>query len=126
MRFGIATLLIALFVKITPGQVNSPSPQNLSSFETLSRQAGTKIIGSMEVGHLTGGDRHAIFTTLIVEDPTPERRRLRGVRIDLSQPRWESSVYVDESLLEPLKKSFDALAHYISQVRDLIEQGQLN
>jgi hypothetical protein len=126
MRFGTATILLTFFVSITRGQVNSPSPQDLPSFEAVARQPGTKIMESMEVGHLTGGDRHAIFTTLIIEDPTPELRRLRGVRIDLSQPFWKSSVYVDESLLEPLDKSFDELARNVFWLRDRIEQGQLS
>jgi hypothetical protein len=79
----------------------------------------------MEVGHLTGGECHAIFTTLIFEDPSPERRRLREVRIDLSQPDWKSSVYVDEDLLEPLKKNFDELAVFLARRPELIERGDI-
>src|SRR4030095_6605281 len=78
MRFGIVTLLFALFVKIKPGQGNSGSAPKLPSFETLARKSETKVIWSMEVGHLTGGESHAIFTTLIVEDSMPEYPRARG------------------------------------------------
>jgi hypothetical protein len=125
MRFGIVTLLFALFVKITPGQVNSGSPQKLPSFETLARKSETKVIWSMEVGHLTGGESHAIFTTLIVEDSMPEYRRVRGVRLDLSQPRWKTSLYIDEGLLQPLNKIFDNLAVFLASIPDLIERGIL-
>lgn len=125
MKPGVGPILFGFFVSITLGQENSPLPQNLPSFEALARQAETKVAWSMEVGHLTGGECHAIFTTLIVEDPTPEHRRMSRVRIDLSQPRWERSVYVDEGLLQPSKKIFDGLAVFLARRQELIERGLL-
>jgi hypothetical protein len=121
---GIATILFGLSVSITPA--NQTSPEKLPSFETLARQSQTEVIWSMEVGRLTGGECHAIFTTLIVEDSTPEHRRLRGVRLDLSQPGWKSSVYIDEGLLQSLKENFDGLAMFLARRSDLIERGELS
>jgi hypothetical protein len=125
MKSGGATILFGLFVSIASAQVNQLSPEKLPSFETLARQAETKVIWSMEVGHLTGGECHAVFTTLIVEDSTPEARRLRGIRLDLSQPGWKTSLYIDEGLLQPLNKIFDNLAVFLARIPDLIKRGIL-
>jgi hypothetical protein len=65
MKSGVATILFGLFVSIASAQVNQLSPEKLTSFETLARKSETKVIWSMEVGHLAGGESHAIFTTLI-------------------------------------------------------------
>jgi hypothetical protein len=112
-------------VSIASAQVNQLSPEKLPSFEMLAPKSETKVIWSMEVGHLTGGECHAIFTTLIVEDSMPEHRRVRGVRLDLSQPRWKTNLYIDEGLLQPLNKIFDNLAVFLASIPDLIERGIL-
>jgi hypothetical protein len=125
MKSGVATILFGLFVSIASAQVNQLSPEKLTSFETLARKSETKVIWSMEVGHLTGGECHAIFTTLIVEDSMPEHRWVRGVRLDLSQPGWTTSLYIDEGLLEPLKKIFDELAVFLARRPELIERGDI-
>jgi hypothetical protein len=125
MKSAVATILFGLFVSIASAQVDQLSPEKLPSFETIARKGETKVIWSMEVGHLTAGECHAVFTTLIVEDSMPEYRRLRGVRLDLSQPRWKTSLYIDECLLQPLNKIFDNLAVFLASIPDLIKRGIL-
>src|SRR5262245_52682258 len=56
----------------------------------------------------------------------PEHRRGRGVRLDLTQPDWKTSVYVDEGLLYPLQKIFGELATFLARRPELIARGLLS
>jgi hypothetical protein len=125
MKSAIAIVFFRLFVGIASAQVGQPSSEKVSYFEAQARRGQTRVIGSQEAGHLTGGESHAIFTNLILEDPTPEHRRIRGVRIDLSQPDWNTSIYVDEELLQPLKKTFDQMESTRALISDLVVRGVL-
>ena len=109
MKASITTIAFGLLVSIALGQVNSGLPEKPSSLEALARQPEARVTWFKEVGQLESGDSHAVFTTLAVEDSAQRGRRMRGVRIDLSRPDWKRIVYIDEGLLQPLKKIFDQL-----------------
>ena len=121
MKSGIATVVFGLFVGIAQGQVNSPSSGKASSLEVLARQPGAYVTWSKEVGHLESGESNAVVTALVVEDSAQRGQRMRGVRIDLWRPDWKSTLYVEESLLQPLKTAFDQLTLDIE--RDLFSNG---
>src|SRR5215470_3267476 len=72
-------------------------------------------IWTNKVGRLESRDAHAVFTALIVEDPTQRPKQTREVRIDLSWANKHVAIHVGEGLLQPEKKIFDDLTRDIDR-----------
>jgi len=100
--------LILLLAGVAPAQLSLPPGGN--ALATLALQPETRATWSKEVGRLDSGESHAIFTVLTLENSNQQRRRARGVRIDLSWTNGKSNLYMDEVKLQPEKEIFDQLA----------------
>lgn len=125
MKSSIATIVFGGFVSIALGQGNLASSAKPSPLEALAQQSEARVIWSKEVGHLESDGSQALFTTLVVEDSAQQSRQGRGVRIDLLRPYWKRTVYVDEGLLQPLKKIFDQLTLDIERLSGRMRTGYI-
>jgi hypothetical protein len=116
MRSCMSSISFGIFIGIAAGQVNSQQAAKPSALATVARQREARVIWSKELGRLEGGQAHAVFTALIVEDSTQHSKRPRGVRVDLTWPAGEGAIYIDEALLQPQQKIFDDLTRDLGTV----------
>jgi hypothetical protein len=101
----------ALFVGSALGQVNAhPAGGRL---EALAKQSGARVIWSRETGRLTGGESRADVSAMALAGSGGAQTR--GVRMDFSLPAWKRAVYIDERLLQPLRRIVDQLTSDIDR-----------
>jgi hypothetical protein len=92
---------------LSPGvaQDQSPTASQVAAFESFAGQPGARIAWSREIARIGADEVRAVVTALAVEDSSG--RRMRGIRIDLSQPDLQDRVYVAEEFLGRLLGAMD-------------------
>jgi hypothetical protein len=110
MKPTAGLVIFSCLLGIGNAQVDPASAVQPSPFEKLLRQPDPRIIWSQETGRLDSSESHAVVTALVVvEESTQPSRRLRGVRIHLSRKGAEGDVYLEERVLEKVRKGFDQI-----------------
>ena len=97
--------LAACFAAFAAGQ-SPPTASQLEAFERFAQTSGARVVWSREVGHIDTDRARAAVTALTIEVMENGTRRMRGVRIDLTERDRRHQVYIS---VEYLKRAIDGL-----------------
>jgi hypothetical protein len=116
-RFFSLVFCIALFVRIAPGQNQTPSlqPTPLEAFAAL---PATRVAWSNELVRIDSSEAHAVVTALILEDSAQPPDRMLGIRIDLFSADSKDKVYLGEETLGVYKNALDEIAMEATRQRN--------
>ena len=99
--------LAACFVGFAAGQSPHPTEAQLKAFERFAETSTARVIWSEEAGRIDTDRARAVVTALTVEVTGKRNRRMRGVRIDLTEGDRNERIYTSE---EHLDRAIDGLA----------------
>jgi hypothetical protein len=83
--------------------------------EAFATGRGVRTIWSNEVGHIDHDGTRVVVTALVMQDRSLPTRRARGVRVDLSRPRFwpvhtHDHIYLDEEATERTRAALEEIA----------------
>ena len=97
----ILALLAAASARPQSADPGEPSPM-----EAFAKQSATRVAWSNEIGRLEYEETRVLITALTLEDNGSPSKRIRGVRLDLANPKATDEIYLDE---EAINRTIKAL-----------------
>jgi hypothetical protein len=118
MRAATIISLCSLFFCTGLAQVNPTPSLQSSQLEAFAEQPTAQIRWSKEVGRIESVGARVVITALVVKDEVQSDRRMRGIRIELSNQSAADRVYLAEPELEVVKKALERIESDIESFRN--------
>lgn len=114
-----AALLTALFALLLNGfaQVKPTPSLQPTRLEAFAGQGTARVTWSKEAGRIESDEARVVVTALIVENAAQSDKRMRGIRIDLTNQNESDQVYLEEAKLEAVKKALEEIESGIETFR---------
>ena len=119
MRIAVLCFCFSCFVAVAWSQSEVNVGSEPSPMEAFASGRGVRTIWSNEVGRLHHNGTRVVLTALVMEDRSLPTRRMRGVRIDLTRPRFwpvhtHDRIYLDEEATERTRAALEEIADAVA------------
>jgi hypothetical protein len=119
MRIAVLCFCISCFATVAWSQSEVQVASKPSPMEAFAKGPGVRTIWSNEVGRLDHDGTRVVVTALVMEDKSLPTRRARGVRVDLSRPRFwpvraHDHIYLDVEATERTRAALEEIADAIA------------
>ena len=119
MRIAVLCFCFSCFVTVAWSQSEVNVGSEPSPMEAFASGRGVRTVWSNEVGRLHHNGTRAVLTALVMEDRSLPTRWARGVRVDLSRPRFwpvhtHDHIYLDEEATERTRAALVEIADAVA------------
>jgi hypothetical protein len=114
---AIMAALCALLLNVGLAQVKPTPSLQPTRLEAFAGQPTAQVTWSREVGRIDSNEARVVVTALIVENAAQSDKRMRGIRIDLTNQNESDHVYLEEAKLEAVKKALEEIESGIETFR---------
>jgi hypothetical protein len=120
MRIAVLYFCFSCFVTVAWSQSEINVGSEPSPMEAFAKGRGVHTIWSNEVGRLDHDGTRVVVTALVMEDGSLPTRRERGVRVDLSRPRFwpvhtHDRIYLDEEATDRTRAALEEIADAVAR-----------
>ena len=128
MRIAVLCICFSCFVTLAWSQSEVNVGSEPSPMETFANGRGVRTVWSSEVGRLDRNGTRVVLTALVMEDSSLPTRRARGVRVDLSKPRFwpvhtHDRIYLDEEATERTRAALEEIADAVASDHSTAGRG---
>ena len=128
MRIVVLCIGFSCFVAVAWSQSEVSVGSEPSPMEAFANGRSVRTVWSNEVGRLHHNGTRAVLTALVMEDGSLPTRRVHGVRVDLSRPRFwpvhsHERIYLDEEATERTRAALDEIADAVASDHSTAGRG---
>jgi hypothetical protein len=128
MRIAVLCVCFICFATVVSSQSEVQVGSEPSPMEAFANGRGVRTIWSNEVGRLHHDGTRVVVTALVMEDRSLPTRRARGVRVDLSRPRFwpahtHDHIYLDEDATERTRAALEEIAEAVASDHSTAGRG---
>ena len=128
MRIAALCFCFSCFVTVAWSQCEVSVGSQPSPMEAFANGRGVHTIWSNEVARLNHNGTRVVLTAVVMEDRSLPTRKERGVRVDLSRPRFwrvriHDRIYLDEEATERTRAALAEIANAIARDHTTVGRG---